>query len=59
MIKLPKGFIIATVVYLITRILRAIGKDKEGDWPIILLGMVAAIIMLYTGTVYLIGLVGI
>lgn len=58
MINLPKGFIIATIVYLITRILRTVGKDKEGDWPIILLGMVAAIIMLYTGTVYLIDLVG-
>lgn len=54
---LPKTFIIATVIYVITRIARAIGKDNDDSLPIIILGFIAACIMAYTGIIFLLDLV--
>lgn len=56
MMELPKAFIISTVVYVITRIVRAIGKDSDDSYPIVLLGFVAGCIMAFSGVTYLLEL---
>lgn len=54
---LPKAFIIATAIYVITRIIRAIGKDDSDDWPVIVLGFASACVMAYSGIVFLLELI--
>ena len=54
---LPKAFFIAKVICVITRIVRAIGKDNDDSLPIIILGFIAACIMAYTGIVFLLDLI--
>lgn len=55
---LPDAFIAATVVYVIARIIRAIGKDNtDNALPVGILEFVSACVMAYSGIVFLLDLI--
>jgi len=61
MLGIPKAFVIATIVYIVTCICRTLAKNRDDDdlggCFISILGIVSAAIMAYSGVTWLIGLI--